>query len=269
MALREVTGRGCVATGGGREGCERPGVCWQLRHTHSSGAHLTALCASAAAEALPLLPPLLVLLPAFCPPQRAEDLHPRFRTTLPERLEPVAAAYRLGEIRVKSFQLQDGMKRCVKAIDLVHAVTALLECGSKKGPVSTFGDHVDKFWWVGWGLGAHPHRRRSVGVACTAHLMMVPLASCHLSPRHLLQCSIFLVDLGAVQGVCRTHFMLLLPPPPWVPQAVLPRAELGRRPGGAPPGAGAGQARAAGAGPGRRQRADAEAVPQLQALPCL
>lgn len=43
-------------------------------------------------------------------------------------------------------RLQDGLKRCVHAVDLVHAVTALLECGSRKGPVTNFGDHVDKFW---------------------------------------------------------------------------------------------------------------------------
>ena len=27
-----------------------------------------------------------------------------------------------------------------------HAVAALLECGSRKGPSANFGDHVDKFW---------------------------------------------------------------------------------------------------------------------------
>lgn len=42
--------------------------------------------------------------------------------------------------------VQDGLKRCVNAVDLVHAVTALLECGSRKGPATNFGDHVDKFW---------------------------------------------------------------------------------------------------------------------------
>ena len=50
-------------------------------------------------------------------------------------------------------RLQDGLKRCVNAVDLVHAVTALLECGSRKGPVTNFGDHVDKFWWVKMGGG--------------------------------------------------------------------------------------------------------------------
>lgn len=47
--------------------------------------------------------------------------------------------------------LQDGLKRCVNAVDLVHAVTALLECGTRKGPSANFGDHVDKFWWGGRG----------------------------------------------------------------------------------------------------------------------
>ena len=42
--------------------------------------------------------------------------------------------------------LQDGLKRCVNAVDMVHAVAALLECGSRKGPSANFGDHVDKFW---------------------------------------------------------------------------------------------------------------------------
>lgn len=34
----------------------------------------------------------------------------------------------------------------MNAVDLVHAVTALLECGTKKGPIGTIDDHVDKFW---------------------------------------------------------------------------------------------------------------------------
>ena len=46
---------------------------------------------------------------------------------------------------------QDGLRRCVNAVDLVYAVTALLECGSKKGPAAHFGDHTDKFWWVAGG----------------------------------------------------------------------------------------------------------------------
>lgn len=37
----------------------------------------------------------------------------------------------------------------MNAVDLVHAVTALLECGTRKGPAANFGDHVDKFWWEG------------------------------------------------------------------------------------------------------------------------
>lgn len=40
------------------------------------------------------------------------------------------------------------MKRCVNAIDVVHAATALLECASSAHAAEAqgAGDHVDKFW---------------------------------------------------------------------------------------------------------------------------
>lgn len=74
------------------------------------------------------------------------DMAPRYRLSLPDKLEVHGPAFRMGDVAFKSFQLQDGLKRCVTAVDLVHAVTALLECGSRKGPATNFGDHVDKFW---------------------------------------------------------------------------------------------------------------------------
>lgn len=143
-------------------------------------------------------------------PPHADDMAPRYRHSLQEKLELHAPAFRMNDVTFKSFQLQarqggsvagrvpqrgralwgaraawpsmpagaadaracsdaastgctraptyslntlpspvqDGLKRCVNAVDLVHAVTALLECGSRKGPVTNFGDHVDKFWWA-------------------------------------------------------------------------------------------------------------------------
>ena len=80
------------------------------------------------------------------PPWPADDMAPRYRASLQEKLEVHAPAFRMSDVTFKSFQLQDGLKRCVNAVDLVHAVTALLECGSRTGPATAFGDHVDKFW---------------------------------------------------------------------------------------------------------------------------
>ncbi|PSC71473.1 cell division control 45-like protein [Micractinium conductrix] len=74
------------------------------------------------------------------------DMAPRYRHSLSDKLETHAPAFRMGDVAFKSFQLQDGLRRCVNAVDLVYAVTALLECGSKKGPAAHFGDHTDKFW---------------------------------------------------------------------------------------------------------------------------
>ncbi|KAI3436794.1 hypothetical protein D9Q98_006205 [Chlorella vulgaris] len=80
------------------------------------------------------------------------DMAPRYRNILQEKLELHAPAFRMTDITFKSFQLQDGLKRCVNAVDLVYAVTALLECGSRKGPATNFGDHVDKFWGAYYAL---------------------------------------------------------------------------------------------------------------------
>ncbi|EFN58772.1 hypothetical protein CHLNCDRAFT_50260 [Chlorella variabilis] len=82
------------------------------------------------------------------------DMAPRYRHSLQDKLELHAPAFRMSD---------DGLKRCVHAVDLVHAVTALLECGSRKGPVTNFGDHVDKFWRayhaLSWGSDAGELRR--------------------------------------------------------------------------------------------------------------
>ena len=43
---------------------------------------------------------------------------------------------------------------------VLAAATALLECGSRRGPTSNFGDHVDKFWCALAAGGCRRRRRR-------------------------------------------------------------------------------------------------------------
>ena len=74
-----------------------------------------------------------------------QDMQPRFRAALQARLEAHAPAFKMTDITLKSFQLQDGLKRCVNAVDVVHAATALLECGAGRGGAAA-GDQADKFW---------------------------------------------------------------------------------------------------------------------------
>lgn len=91
------------------------------------------------------------------------DMAPKYRHSLADKLAVHAPAFRMTDVAFKSFQLQDGLKRCVNAVDLVHAVTALLECGTRKGPSANFGDHVDKFWRaysaLSWGSDCDELRR--------------------------------------------------------------------------------------------------------------
>uniref|UniRef100_A0A1D2AER3 Cell division control protein 45-like protein n=1 Tax=Auxenochlorella protothecoides TaxID=3075 RepID=A0A1D2AER3_AUXPR len=75
------------------------------------------------------------------------DMKPRYKAALPERLAQHAPAFRMADVMLDSFQLQDGLKRCVNIIDVVHAATALLECGTKNETATPgAADHVDKFW---------------------------------------------------------------------------------------------------------------------------
>lgn len=131
-------------------------------------------------------------------------------------------------------RLQDGLKRCVNAVDLVHAATALLECGSRKGPASNFGDHVDKFWCALVGVRETWTWRvvREMGQKAGSQAGGTWGAS---TWRWRAGCR-----SGAPAHAC-------LPLPCAREQARVPRAELGRRRGRAAARAGAGQKGAAGA----------------------
>lgn len=79
------------------------------------------------------------------------DMKPQFRTRLQEQIAAHGAAYNIGDALFRSFQLQDGYKRCVMAVDVVHAVTALLESGAARRsrddtPSPAGSDHRDRFW---------------------------------------------------------------------------------------------------------------------------
>lgn len=94
------------------------------------------------------------------------DMKPHYRRRLQEQLALHGASYNLADCMFNSFQLQDGFNRCVMAVDVVHAATALLECGGNKSFVeSRFGrlPHVDRFWkcWqaLGWNNDSNELRR--------------------------------------------------------------------------------------------------------------
>lgn len=82
------------------------------------------------------------------------DMKPRFREKLLEQIRSHGSTFNLADAIFKSFQLQDGYARCVMAVDVVYAITALLE--SSDGYVATeqgtslprdnFVEHQDRFW---------------------------------------------------------------------------------------------------------------------------
>ena len=90
----------------------------------------------------------------------ALDMKPTYRVKLEEQLAMHGAEYNLNHAIFHSFQLQDGYSRCVMAVDVVHAATALLESGNvrrhREGSVGSssseddtanaLGDHRDRFW---------------------------------------------------------------------------------------------------------------------------
>ena len=71
----------------------------------------------------------------------ALDMKPSYRRKLQEQLALHGVSYNLGDAIFKSFQLQDGYRRCVMAVDVVHAATALLESGSVRGVSCTGGSN--------------------------------------------------------------------------------------------------------------------------------
>lgn len=89
------------------------------------------------------------------------DMKPQYQKRLQEQLALHGASYNLGDSIFHSFQLQDGFNRCVMAVDVVHAATALLECGARCGANELLGQdmdrmqHIERFWrcWsaLGWG----------------------------------------------------------------------------------------------------------------------
>lgn len=127
-------------------------------------------------------------------------MKPRYKSLLPQRLALHGPAFKMTDIMLESFQLQvswgpwlgcgrggscleskqpsalptrsplflppqDGLKRCVNIIDVVHAATALLECGSLAGKddLPSPSAHVDKFWQcyhaLSWGSDGGELRR--------------------------------------------------------------------------------------------------------------
>lgn len=83
------------------------------------------------------------------------DMKPRFRLRLSEQLSMHGSAYNLADAIFKSFQLQDGFKRCVMAVDAVQAATALLESApTRSNAAGSAGNdsndsqmtHRDRFW---------------------------------------------------------------------------------------------------------------------------
>jgi cell division control protein 45 len=74
------------------------------------------------------------------------DMKPQYHKRLQEQLALHGISYNLGECMFHSFQLQDGFNRCVMAVDLVHAISALLECGGASGQDGAQLGHVDRFW---------------------------------------------------------------------------------------------------------------------------
>jgi cell division control protein 45 len=93
----------------------------------------------------------------------AYDMKKHYKAKLLEQLHLHGVSYGLGDAIFRSFQLQDGYSRCVMAVDVVHAATALLESGAVRrgggaaangsgssdgdadGPDAP-GDHRDRFW---------------------------------------------------------------------------------------------------------------------------
>lgn len=81
------------------------------------------------------------------------DMKPRFRVRLLDQIREQGATFNLNDAIFRSFQLQDGYARCVMAVDVVHAITALLESSNSTKGVDGMAprdseptDHEERFW---------------------------------------------------------------------------------------------------------------------------
>ena len=104
------------------------------------------------------------------------DMKPQYQVRLQEQLTLHGLSYNLGDCMFRSFQLQDGFNRCVMAVDLVHATSALLECGPKTAD-DEHSTHVERFWrsWeaLGWTNESHKDLRRGMELAKKLQMALV------------------------------------------------------------------------------------------------
>ena len=104
------------------------------------------------------------------------DMKPQYHHRLQEQLTLHGMSYNLGDCMFRSFQLQDGFNRCVMAVDLVHAMSALLECGPKTAE-DEHSTHVERFWksWeaLGWTNESQKDLRRGMELAKKLQMALV------------------------------------------------------------------------------------------------
>jgi cell division control protein 45 len=104
------------------------------------------------------------------------DMKPQYHHRLQEQLTLHGMSYNLGDCMFRSFQLQDGFNRCVMAVDLVYAMSALLECGPKTSDDDHL-THVERFWksWeaLGWTNESQKDLRRGMELAKKLQMALV------------------------------------------------------------------------------------------------
>ena len=104
------------------------------------------------------------------------DMKPHYHHRLQEQLTLHGMSYNLADCMFRSFQLQDGFNRCVMAVDLVHAVSALLECGPRTSD-DDHATHVERFWksWeaLGWTNESQKDLRRGMELAKKLQMALV------------------------------------------------------------------------------------------------
>ena len=98
------------------------------------------------------------------------DMKPHYQKRLQEQLAVHGASYNLADCMFQSFQLQDGYNRCVMAMDVVHAATALLECGTQQNPGDAMpqqavpSPHIARFWKCWSALSWNDSRELKKGI---------------------------------------------------------------------------------------------------------